>query len=75
MVQSWIFAMHSSRFKKAGDYFKLEIAGFPFILIMGKDGVINGFHTFVVIEPTQLSIKPREAPQYLVKLSNNFLTS
>jgi phenylpropionate dioxygenase-like ring-hydroxylating dioxygenase large terminal subunit len=36
--------MHSSRFNKPGDYFKLEIAGFPFILIMGKDGVINGFH-------------------------------
>lgn len=36
--------MHSTRFKKPGDYFKLEIAGFPFLLIMGKDGAINGFH-------------------------------
>lgn len=36
--------MHSSRFNKPGDYFKLEIAGFPFILIMGKDRTVNGFH-------------------------------
>lgn len=36
--------MHSSRFKKAGDYFRLDIAGFPIILIQGKDGMIQAFH-------------------------------
>jgi phenylpropionate dioxygenase-like ring-hydroxylating dioxygenase large terminal subunit len=43
-MQSWILAMHSSRFKKAGDYFRLDIAGFPIILIQGKDGTIQAFH-------------------------------
>ena len=36
--------MHSSRFKKAGDYFRMDIAGFPIILIQGKDGTIQAFH-------------------------------
>ncbi len=42
--QSWILAMHSSRFTKAGDYFRLDIAGFPIIMIQGKDGTIQAFH-------------------------------
>jgi len=42
--KSWLFAMHHSRFKKTGDYFKLELAGFPIILIKGKDGEIQAFH-------------------------------
>jgi phenylpropionate dioxygenase-like ring-hydroxylating dioxygenase large terminal subunit len=36
--------MHNSRFTKAGDYFRLDIAGFPIILIQGKDGSIQAFH-------------------------------
>ena len=31
-------------FHKPGDYFKLESAGIPFILIMGKDGSVQAFH-------------------------------
>jgi len=42
--QSWIFTLHTSRFQKPGDYFKLESAGTPFILIMGKDGTVQAFH-------------------------------
>jgi hypothetical protein len=42
--QSWILAMHSSRFTKTGDYFRIDIAGFPIILIHGKDGTIQAFH-------------------------------
>jgi nitrite reductase/ring-hydroxylating ferredoxin subunit len=36
--------MHNSRFKKSGDYFRLDIAGFPIILIQRKDGTIQAFH-------------------------------
>ncbi|KAE9378403.1 ISP domain-containing protein [Stipitochalara longipes BDJ] len=42
--KSWILAMHRSRFTKAGDYHRLDIAGFPIILIQGKDGTIQAFH-------------------------------
>jgi nitrite reductase/ring-hydroxylating ferredoxin subunit len=36
--------MHSSRFTKAGDYFRINIAGFPILLIQGKDGTVQAFH-------------------------------
>lgn len=36
--------MHISRFNEAGDYFKLDIAGFPIILIMGKDDKVEALH-------------------------------
>jgi hypothetical protein len=36
--------MHTTRFNKAGDYFKLELGGFPFMLIKGSDGNIQAFH-------------------------------
>jgi hypothetical protein len=36
--------MHTSRFTKAGDYFRIDIAGYPIILIQEKDGMIQAFH-------------------------------
>ncbi|KAM9918818.1 hypothetical protein OXX80_012865, partial [Metschnikowia pulcherrima] len=42
--KSWLFCMHASRFKKAGDYFQLNVAGISFFLIKAKDGSIKAFH-------------------------------
>lgn len=35
---------HRSRFNKPGDYITLEIPGFSFFLILGKDHVLRAFH-------------------------------
>lgn len=42
--KSWLFCMHASRFKKAGDYFQLNVTGILFFLIKAKDGSIKAFH-------------------------------
>lgn len=35
---------HTSRFKKSGDYRTFEIAGFSFIVILGRDRQLRAFH-------------------------------
>ncbi|KAH6692486.1 rieske family domain-containing protein [Plectosphaerella plurivora] len=40
----WILITHKIRFQKAGDYISFTQAGFPFFLIMDRDGQVNGFH-------------------------------
>lgn len=42
--KSWLFISHRSNFKKAGDYRSFEPAGFPILIILGKDNVLRGFH-------------------------------
>jgi phenylpropionate dioxygenase-like ring-hydroxylating dioxygenase large terminal subunit len=42
--QSWIYAIHRSLLSKSGDYVTLNIAGFSFFLILGKDDVLRAFH-------------------------------
>lgn len=42
--KSWLFCIHSSRFKKPGDYFQFNVTGINFFLIMAKDGTISAFH-------------------------------
>jgi nitrite reductase/ring-hydroxylating ferredoxin subunit len=42
--QSWIYAAHRGCFTKPGDYITLNITGFSFFLILGKDHVLRGFH-------------------------------
>lgn len=36
--------MHRSRFTKPGDYISLELAGFPVLIILGKDRIARAFH-------------------------------
>jgi phenylpropionate dioxygenase-like ring-hydroxylating dioxygenase large terminal subunit len=42
--QSWLLVTHISRFQKPGDYRTFEVAGFSFIVILGKDKQLRGFH-------------------------------
>lgn len=43
--KSWLFCIHESRFKKAGDYFAFSFTGINFFLIKSKvDGKIKAFH-------------------------------
>jgi phenylpropionate dioxygenase-like ring-hydroxylating dioxygenase large terminal subunit len=40
---SWVGIGHTGRFKDAGDYETIELAGVPMILVRGKDGVLRAF--------------------------------
>jgi phenylpropionate dioxygenase-like ring-hydroxylating dioxygenase large terminal subunit len=42
--QNWIYAIHRCLLNKSGDYVTLNIAGFSFFLILGKDDVLRAFH-------------------------------
>ncbi|KAH7311056.1 Rieske [2Fe-2S] iron-sulfur domain-containing protein [Rhexocercosporidium sp. MPI-PUGE-AT-0058] len=42
--KTWLFVTHTSRFQKPGDYRTFEIAGFSFIIILGKDRQLRAFH-------------------------------
>ncbi|KAF2117973.1 hypothetical protein BDV96DRAFT_685594 [Lophiotrema nucula] len=42
--KTWICITHRSRFTKPGDYISLELAGFPILIILGKDHVVRAFH-------------------------------
>ncbi|PVH70520.1 ISP domain-containing protein, partial [Cadophora sp. DSE1049] len=42
--KTWLFVTHASRFQKPGDYRTFEIAGFSFVVILGKDKQIRTFH-------------------------------
>jgi len=39
-----MYVTHASRFLKPGDYRTFEIAGFSFIVILGKDRKLRAFH-------------------------------
>lgn len=40
----WLLATHKSRFTKAGDWIKYDIAGFQIIICRDRSGKINAFH-------------------------------
>ncbi|KAH7125722.1 Rieske [2Fe-2S] iron-sulfur domain-containing protein [Dendryphion nanum] len=40
----WICVAHSSRFTKSGDYITFDLAGYPILVILGKDRIIRSFH-------------------------------
>lgn len=42
--KSWMFVVHESRLKKAGDYLSYTFAGLSFFVIKNKAGKINAFH-------------------------------
>ncbi|KUJ08293.1 ISP domain-containing protein [Mollisia scopiformis] len=42
--KKWLFVTHASRFQKLGDYRTFEIAGFSFLVILGKDKQLRAFH-------------------------------
>lgn len=42
--KKWILVTHNLRFKKPGDFYRFEMAGFPFVLCLGREGNLNGFH-------------------------------
>ncbi|KAJ3337232.1 hypothetical protein HDU93_001422 [Gonapodya sp. JEL0774] len=56
-----LYATHRSSFKKAGDYKKFELAGYPIYLHLGQDGIVRGFHNicrhraFPVVPPNKES--------------------
>ncbi|KAJ4364971.1 hypothetical protein N0V83_008587 [Neocucurbitaria cava] len=41
---SWFCITHSSAFTKPGDYISLSLAGFPLLVIYGKDKIVRAFH-------------------------------
>ncbi len=43
-MQKWLFVAHFSEFKKPGDYRSFKIAGFPVLVILGKDTQLRAFH-------------------------------
>lgn len=43
--KSWLFCIHESRFKKAGDYYSFTFTGINFFIIKSKnDGKLRAFH-------------------------------
>ncbi|KKK23597.1 hypothetical protein AOCH_004930 [Aspergillus ochraceoroseus] len=42
--KAWVCLSHRARFSKAGDYQSIDLAGFPIVLILGKDSVVRAFH-------------------------------
>lgn len=42
--KQWLFVTHASRFQKPGDYRTFEVAGFSFLVILGKDKQLRAFH-------------------------------
>lgn len=43
--KSWMYCIHESRFKKAGDYFSFTVSGINFFIIKSKvDGQLKAFH-------------------------------
>lgn len=42
--KSWMFVVHESRLKKAGDYLSYTIAGLNIFVIKNKQGKVNAFH-------------------------------
>lgn len=45
-AKSWLFCLHQSRFKKAGDYYAFNFLGWNFFIIKTKAGEIKAFHNF-----------------------------
>lgn len=43
-AKSWLYCIHESRFKKAGDYFAFIFLGWNFFLIKNKEGQVKAFH-------------------------------
>ncbi|KAF2737243.1 ISP domain-containing protein [Polyplosphaeria fusca] len=42
--KTWMCITHRNRFNKPGDYISTEIAGFPILVILGKDRIARAFH-------------------------------
>ncbi|CZR63581.1 uncharacterized protein PAC_13478 [Phialocephala subalpina] len=42
--KQWLFVTHVSRFQKPGDYRTFEVAGYSFLVILGKDKQLRAFH-------------------------------
>jgi phenylpropionate dioxygenase-like ring-hydroxylating dioxygenase large terminal subunit len=42
--KKWILVTHNLRFKKPGDFYRFEMAGFSFVLCLDREGNLNGFH-------------------------------
>jgi len=42
--KTWLHVCHSSLFKKPGDYRTFNIAGFSFLVVLGKDRQLRAFH-------------------------------
>ncbi|KAJ5895009.1 hypothetical protein N7495_006700 [Penicillium taxi] len=42
--QKWLLTTHKMRFPETGNFIKYDIAGFPFIVVKGRDGNISAFH-------------------------------
>jgi Rieske 2Fe-2S family protein len=42
--REWLFAGHDCEVPGAGDYFTLQIGGYPLIVLRGNDGKVRAFH-------------------------------
>ncbi|KAM5519670.1 Rieske 2Fe-2S family protein [Fusarium oxysporum f. sp. phaseoli] len=42
--QTWICVSHRGRFRSPGDYVVYDVAGFPILMILGKDMAVRSFH-------------------------------
>ncbi|CAO2658552.1 Nn.00g062750.m01.CDS01 [Neocucurbitaria sp. VM-36] len=42
--KSWLCIVHCSSFTRPGDYISTQVAGFPILIILGKDKVVRAFH-------------------------------
>ncbi|KAL2828350.1 Rieske [2Fe-2S] iron-sulfur domain-containing protein [Aspergillus pseudoustus] len=42
--KKWLLVTHRMRITEPGDYLSFEIAGFPFLLCIDRQGVLRGFH-------------------------------
>lgn len=42
--KNWLLVTHKLRFEKPGTYLRYETAGFPFFLVLDREGRIRGFH-------------------------------
>ncbi|KAF2690624.1 ISP domain-containing protein [Lentithecium fluviatile CBS 122367] len=56
--KTWICVTHRSRFSKPGDYISMEFAGFPVLIMLGKDHIARAFHNVCRHRAYTLTKKP-----------------
>lgn len=58
-AKEWIYAADESDFKKPGDYYSTEIAGYPIFLILGNDLKVRAFHNYCLHRAAPLVTEPK----------------
>ncbi|KAF2709249.1 ISP domain-containing protein [Pleomassaria siparia CBS 279.74] len=60
----WVCISHRSRFTKPGDYISTKLAGFPILVILGKDHIVRAFHN--VCRHRAYTVAKKEAGSSLI---------